>query len=204
MITMNSSTSTITTDLLNQSIVRMDQTTEPSTLDLISSEILDYFERHPERIPLLVFVYALTIIWILYLILYNSRIQGILLSYILQRFYFKDTGQIRFDSLSISFISGSIMFRNLHYTTGSYFVFIRDGCLVFRYWSRTTKKPTVRLKIKLYHLDMQLFNPIRMNSTLENNNIEETQRGSITGYESTVMIIDEYSFVFFSLKKDFS
>lgn len=140
------------------------ETTTPSTIDSISSEILEYFETHREQLPLLIFVYLLTIVWILYLILYNSRVQGLLFSYLLRRFYFKDASQIRFDSFSISFISGAIMFRNLHYTTGSYFVFVRDGCLVFRYWSRRTKKPMKRLLIKLYHMDVQVFNPIRANT----------------------------------------
>jgi hypothetical protein len=156
--------------------------TTPSTLEEISNEILDYFESHREQIPLLVIVYLLTIIWILYLILYNSRIQGIILSHILQRFYFKDAAQIKFDSFSISFISGSIMFRNLHYTTGSYFVFIKDGCLVFRYWSKANKKALIRLKVQLYHLDIQFFSPIRSNILSETTNSnEDLQRGSING-----------------------
>ena len=41
--------------------------TTPSTLEVISNEILDYFDTHREKIPLLVIVYILTIIWILYL-----------------------------------------------------------------------------------------------------------------------------------------
>jgi hypothetical protein len=159
--------------------MKSDSTTTPSTLEVISNEIIDYFETHREQIPLLVIVYLLTIIWILYLILYHSRIQGIILSYILRRFYFKDTAQIKFDSFSISFISGAIMFRNLHYTTGSYFVFIKDGCLVFRYWSKANKKPLIRLKIQLNHLDIQLFSPIRSNTTTEIN--DDLQRGSIAG-----------------------
>ncbi len=156
--------------------------TTPSTLEEISNEILDYFESHREQIPLLVIVYLLTIIWILYLILYHSRIQGIILSHILQRFYFKDASQIKFDSFSISFISGSIMFRNLHYTTGSYFVFIKDGCLVFRYWSKANKKAIIRLKVQLYHLDIQFFSPIRSNILSETTNSnEDLQRSSING-----------------------
>lgn len=157
--------------------------TTPSTLEVISNEIIDYFETHREQIPLLVIVYLLTIIWIIYLILYHSRIQGIILSYILRRFFLKDATQIKFDSFSLSFISGSIMFRNLHYTTGSYFVFVKDGCLVFRYWSKTKSKPIIRLKIKLFHLDIQFFSPIR-SSTLSdsNNNVnDDVQRGSING-----------------------
>jgi hypothetical protein len=156
--------------------------TTPSTLEEISNELRDYLYTHREKIPLLVIVYLLTIIWILYLILYHSRIQGIILSYILRRFYFKDTSQIKFDSFSISFISGSIMFRNLHYMTGSYCVFIRDGCLVFRYWSKENKKPLIRLKIQLNHLDIQFFSPIRSNTTVETNNQnDDAQRGSING-----------------------
>jgi hypothetical protein len=153
--------------------------TTPSTLEVISNELIDYFDTHREKIPLLVIVYLLTIIWILYLILYHSRIQGILLSYILRRFYFKDASQIKFDSFSISFISGSIMFRNVHYATGSYFVFIKDGCLVFRYWSKANKKPLIRLKIQLNYLDIQFFSPIRSSTSTETN--DDLQRGSITG-----------------------
>jgi hypothetical protein len=154
--------------------------TTPSTLAVISNEIITYFDTHREKIPLLVIVYLLTIIWILYLILYHSRIQGIILSYILRRFYFKDTSQIKFDSFSISFISGSIMFRNLHYITGSYCVFIKDGCLVFRYWSKENKKSLIRLKIQLYHLDIQFFSPIRSQTFTEPNNPnDDIQRGSI-------------------------
>ena len=156
--------------------------TTPSTLEVISNEIIDYFDTHREQIPLLVVVYLLTIIWILYLILYHSRIQGIILSNILRRFYFKDSAQIKFDSISISFISGAIMFRNLHYTTGSYFVFVKDGCLVFRYWSRAKNKPTIRLKIKLYHLDIQFFSPIRSHTSTDIvNPTDDLQRGSING-----------------------
>ncbi|CAF3280350.1 unnamed protein product [Rotaria socialis] len=160
--------------------------TTPSTLEVISNEIIDYFETHREQIPLLVIVYLLTIIWIIYLILYHSRIQGIILSYILRRFFFKDATQIKFDSFSISFISGAIMFRNLHYTTGSYFVFVKDGCLVFRYWSKTKAKPIVRLKIKLNHLDIQFFSPIRSSTLSDSNNnnnnlTDDVQRGSMNG-----------------------
>lgn len=156
--------------------------TTPSTLDVISNEIIDYFETHREQIPLLVIVYSLTIVWILYLILYHSRVQGIILSYILRRFYFTDATQMKFDSISISFISGSIMFRNLHYTTGSYFLFVKDGRLVFRYWSRTKSKPLTRLKIKLYHLDILFFSPIRSNTTPDPAApSDDAQRGSVNG-----------------------
>ena len=72
------------------------------------------------------------------------------------------------------------MFRNLHYTTGSYFVFVKDGCLVFRYWSKMKTKPLIRLKIKLYHLDVQFFSPIR-SSTFNDNQTDDLQRGSING-----------------------
>jgi hypothetical protein len=173
------------------------QPTVPSTLEVISNEIIDYFETHREQIPLLVIVYLLTIIWILYLILYHSRIQGIIFSYILRRFFFKDVTQIRFDSFSISFISGAIMFRNLHYTTGNYFVFVKDGCLVFRYWSRTTLKPITRLKIKLYHLDIKFFSPIRSNTLSDMINVADDiqQRGSINGYEHNHICFHQSYFI---------
>ena len=73
------------------------------------------------------------------------------------------------------------MFRNLHYTTGSYFVFIKDGCLVFRYWSKNKTKPLIRLKIKLYHLDIQFFGPIRSHTCSGENQADDLHRGSING-----------------------
>jgi hypothetical protein len=156
--------------------------TTPSTLEVISNEIIDYFGTHREQIPLLAIVYLLTIIWILYLILYNARVQGIILSYILRRFYFKDSSNIKFDSFSISFISGAIKFRNLHYTSGSYFVFVKDGYFLFRYWAKQNKKAVVRLKVQLNHLDVQFFSPIRSNTFLEaNSQNDEMQKGSING-----------------------
>ncbi|CAF4941542.1 unnamed protein product, partial [Rotaria sp. Silwood1] len=53
----------------------------PTTLEMKSNGIIDYIGTHRERIRLLVIVYLLTIIWILYLILYHSRTQGITLFY---------------------------------------------------------------------------------------------------------------------------
>lgn len=156
--------------------------TTPSALESISNELIFYFDTHREKIPLLVIVYILTIVWILYLILYNSRVQGIILSHLLRKFYFRDAAQIKFDSISVSFISGAIMFRNLHYTTGSYCVFVKDGCLVFRYWSRTKQKPLIRLKIQLNHLDIQFFSPIRSNTSPDvHSSTDDAQRGSTAG-----------------------
>lgn len=156
--------------------------TTPSTLESISNELIIYINAHRERIPLLVIVYILTIVWIMYLILYNSRVQGIILSHLLRRFYFRDAAQIKFDSFAVSFISGAIMFRNLHYTTGSYCVFVKDGCLVFRYWSKTKQKPLVRLKIQLNHLDIQFFSPIRSNTSTEvHSTSDDAPRGSTIG-----------------------
>lgn len=157
-------------------------TTTPSTFESISNELIIYINAHREKIPLLIIVYILTIVWILYLILYNSRVQGIILSNLLRRFYFRDAAQIKFDSFSVSFISGAIMFRNLHYTSGSYCVFVKDGCLVFRYWSKTKQKPLVRLKIQLNHLDIQFFSPIRSNAPAEMHSTnDDPSRGSTNG-----------------------
>lgn len=176
-----SSETTMSLNSSNASVMSYSVTT-PSTLEVISNEIIDYFETHREQIPLLITVYLLTIIWIIYLILYNSRVQGKILSYLLRRFYFKDATQFKFDSFSISFISGSIIFRNLHYTTGNYFLFVRDGSLTFRYWSTVKKKSVTRLKIQLNYLDLQFFTPMRGNTSSEiNNSNEDLHKGSTLG-----------------------
>lgn len=148
-------------------------TVDNSSSESITDEIIEYFEQHQERIPLLLFVYVLTIVWIVYCILYNSRVQGRLISYFLQRFYFKDAAQISFDSFSVRFISGSILFRNLSYSTGNYFLFVRDGSLLFRYWSRETKNDLTRLSIVLNKADLCFFGPFPR-STENSSNVEQT------------------------------
>jgi hypothetical protein len=37
-------------------------------------------------------------------------------------------------SLSISFLSGKIMFRGVHYVTIDYMVYVQDGWITFSYW----------------------------------------------------------------------
>ena len=178
---MQSSFQTTLPSMSSKSFNITDSTT-PSTLESISNELIIYINAHRERIPLLVIVYILTIVWIMYLILYNSRVQGIILSQLLRRFYFRDAAQIKFDSFCVSFISGAIMFRNLHYTSGSYCVFVKDGRLVFRYWAKGKQKPLVRLKIQLNHLDIQFFSPIRSNTSTEMHSTnDDAPRGSTTG-----------------------
>jgi hypothetical protein len=53
-------------------------------------------------------------------------------------------------SLSVSFLSGKIMFRGVHYVTVDYMMYIQDGCITFAYWKPqfvTEKNKKERLNI---------------------------------------------------------
>ncbi|XP_076446239.1 bridge-like lipid transfer protein family member 1 isoform X6 [Babylonia areolata] len=70
--------------------------------------------------------------WTIYLTYYNSRVIGLILTAILNRFI-KD-GHIRLGSFSFSVLSGKLMFRDVHLITEDFSVRIQIGWIIFRWW----------------------------------------------------------------------
>ncbi|KAK4300608.1 hypothetical protein Pmani_027192 [Petrolisthes manimaculis] len=76
--------------------------------------------------------------WSIYIILFNARVQGTILTTILRRFV--KSGDLTIGSFSLSVLSGKIMFRNVIYVTEDYSLRIVDGILKFRYWLPYVKR----------------------------------------------------------------
>lgn len=99
--------------------------------------------------------------WIVYIAYYNSRVVGYIITKLLNRFVIRDgyvkVGKLRISELSVSkrilndiywfyccalfagsltlsALSGKIMFRDIVYITTDYSFRIQDGWLIFRWW----------------------------------------------------------------------
>lgn len=116
----------------------------------------------------LLFLLLVSLIWLTYCIYYHSRLFGFIITQIANHAiiprYFADKGsnakgkpQYHFHvgSLSISVISGKIMFRDLSLITADYTVRTQDGFIIFRWWLPYVPKD-VR-KTDLSHSDTRLF-----------------------------------------------
>ncbi|XP_074650444.1 bridge-like lipid transfer protein family member 1 [Tubulanus polymorphus] len=71
--------------------------------------------------------------WVVYITYYNSRILGLILTALLNKFM-KNYGHFQFGSFSFSVLSGKIMFRDVHYITEDYSIKVMDGWIIFRWW----------------------------------------------------------------------
>ncbi|KAG7156508.1 Transmembrane protein, partial [Homarus americanus] len=96
------------------------------------------FPQQNPDLGYLVLSLLVAISWSIYTILFNSRVQGSILTAILRRFV--KTGDLTIGSFSLSVLSGKIMFRNVVYVTEDYNLRIVDGILKFRYWLPYAKR----------------------------------------------------------------
>ncbi|ESO89448.1 hypothetical protein LOTGIDRAFT_234295 [Lottia gigantea] len=71
--------------------------------------------------------------WTIYLTYYHSRVMGVIIGVILNRFY-PYYGHIKFGSFSFSVLSGKIMFRDFHIITEDYSLRMQFGWIIFRWW----------------------------------------------------------------------
>jgi hypothetical protein len=110
-------------------------------------------------------------------------------------------------SLSISFISGKLMFRGVHYVTTDYMLYIQDGWITFAYWkpqyqkkdksiTKNSKDPntttinnkkTARLNIFLCNFQLHYYNSFKNKFTddLINNHQQQQQQQQNDGTNVT-------------------
>ena len=129
----------------------------------IDEYYLNLRDQTNDNLGLYLFCCSICVIWTVYVLFFNSRVIGVLLTFVIN-FYlrrrqrqqqqqqqlgasinvgvgdeatFTDLSQpvwIKIRSVSISFLSGKIMFRGVHYVTLDYMLYIQDGWLTFAYW----------------------------------------------------------------------
>lgn len=132
----------------------------------IDEYYLNLKDQTNDNLGLYLFCCSICVIWTVYVLFFNSRVIGALLTLAIN-FYLRrrrrqqlnsggglssnedgggvsennggggDSSQpvwIKIRSVSISFLSGKIMFRGVHYVTLDYMLYIQDGWLTFAYW----------------------------------------------------------------------
>lgn len=72
------------------------------------------------------FVWILSMVWVCYVVFYNSRLTGFIITKIVNYLFIKN-GYFKIGSFSFAAISGKIMFRDLVYINDDYSIRIQDG-----------------------------------------------------------------------------
>lgn len=138
----------------------------------------------------LLFLLLMSLVWVTYCVYYNSRVVAYIVTLVMNGLiiprYF-DGGQkskgkkcepiyVRFGSLSISFISGKMMFRDVVLATSDYSLRVQDGLLIFRWWLPYAPKDVrrtdlshsdSRLGIVLNGFELHIYNRSQLYSRLE-------------------------------------
>lgn len=111
--------------------------------------------------------------WVIYITYYNSRIIGYIITKIVNRFVKK--GYIKLGSLSVSVLSGKIMFRDVAFINEDYTIRAQDGWLIFRWWYPYVHKEITedfshsdtRLSLLLNGFELHMYNRSQLYARLE-------------------------------------
>ncbi|CAG4943461.1 unnamed protein product [Colias eurytheme] len=115
-----------------------------------------------------------SILWIVYITYYNSRVLGFILTRLINRFYFQDEN-FKIGSFTLNALSGKIMFRDIVYINYDYTLRIQDGYLIFRWWRSYVPKDVsedlshsdTRLSIMLNGFELHFYNRCELYHELE-------------------------------------
>ncbi|CAG0914383.1 unnamed protein product [Notodromas monacha] len=117
------------------------------------------------QFPLLLVAILLAIFWCTYIAFYNSRVIGSILTYGLKRF-FGSGAELVIGSISLSILSGKLIFRNVVYITPDFTVRVQDGGFKFRWWkpykpkaiNEDMSREDCRLFIEINGLELHIYN----------------------------------------------
>ncbi|XP_036364401.1 transmembrane protein KIAA1109 homolog isoform X4 [Octopus sinensis] len=104
---------------------------------MMSNANSSLFERIEDELPQsslywLLIALCAVMMWTIYITYYNSRVLGLILTVILNKFV--HFGHVKFGSFSFSVLSGKIMFRDVHLVTEDFSVRVQYGWAIFRWW----------------------------------------------------------------------
>ncbi|XP_035231560.1 transmembrane protein KIAA1109-like [Stegodyphus dumicola] len=116
---------------------------------------------------------SLAMSWVIYITYYNSRVIGYILTKVLNRF--SKHGYIKVGSLSISILSGKVMFRDVAYINEDCTWRAQDGWIIFRWWYPYVRKEIsedlshsdTRLSLLLNGFELHVYNRSQLYSRLE-------------------------------------
>ncbi|XP_055681343.1 bridge-like lipid transfer protein family member 1 isoform X2 [Lutzomyia longipalpis] len=115
-----------------------------------------------------------SIIWVIYITFYHSRVMGYFITKLANRLFIK-AAYFRIGSLTLNPLAGKIMFRDIVYICFDYTIRIQDGYFIFRWWRAYVPKDVsedlshsdTRLSVMLNGLEMHVYNRCDLYSKLE-------------------------------------
>lgn len=154
------------------SVVDEDETPGNATIDNIRQIITEM--KMDIHMFWLIFSLASTIIWIIYITFYNSRLIGLVLTKLINRVYFKGDF-FRIGSLTFNPLAGKIMFRDLIYVNCDYSIRVQDGYMIFRWWriyvpkdvSEDLSHSDTRLSVMLNGFEWHIYNRSSLYANME-------------------------------------
>ncbi|EAT39350.1 AAEL008845-PA, partial [Aedes aegypti] len=115
-----------------------------------------------------------SIIWVVYITFYNSRLFGYVITKLVNRLFVRGA-YFKIGSLNVNPLAGKIMFRDFVYVTYDYTVRVQDGYFIFRWWRSYVPKDVsedlshsdTRLSIMLNGFELHVYNRSDLYAKLE-------------------------------------
>ncbi|XP_021700280.1 uncharacterized protein KIAA1109 isoform X7 [Aedes aegypti] len=115
-----------------------------------------------------------SIIWVVYITFYNSRLFGYVITKLANRLFVRGA-YFKIGSLNVNPLAGKIMFRDFVYVTYDYTVRVQDGYFIFRWWRSYVPKDVsedlshsdTRLSIMLNGFELHVYNRSDLYAKLE-------------------------------------
>ncbi|XP_038111246.1 transmembrane protein KIAA1109 isoform X3 [Culex quinquefasciatus] len=115
-----------------------------------------------------------SIVWVVYITFYNSRVFGYFITKLVNRLFIKGA-YFKIGSLNVNPLAGKIMFRDVVYVNYDYTVRVQDGYFIFRWWRSYVPKDVsedlshsdTRLSVMLNGLELHIYNRSDLYAKLE-------------------------------------
>uniref|UniRef100_A0A182PCZ3 Bridge-like lipid transfer protein family member 1 C-terminal domain-containing protein n=1 Tax=Anopheles epiroticus TaxID=199890 RepID=A0A182PCZ3_9DIPT len=115
-----------------------------------------------------------SIVWMVYITFYNSRLVGCIITKLANRLYVRGA-YFKIGSLSLNPLAGKIMFRDVVYVCFDYTVRVQDGYFIFRWWRSYVPKDVsedlshsdTRLSVMLNGFEVHIYNRSDLYARLE-------------------------------------
>ncbi|XP_058820213.1 bridge-like lipid transfer protein family member 1 isoform X3 [Topomyia yanbarensis] len=136
----------------------------------------------------LLFSLISSIIWVVYITFYNSRLFGYCITKLVNRLFIKGA-YFKIGSLNVNPLAGKIMFRDVVYVCYDYTVRVQDGYFIFRWWRSYVPKDVsedlshsdTRLSVMLNGFELHVYNRSDLYAKIE----------KIFGLKSSILIPTE-------------
>ncbi|XP_053696625.1 bridge-like lipid transfer protein family member 1 [Sabethes cyaneus] len=122
----------------------------------------------------LLFSLISSIVWVVYITFYNSRLFGYCITKLVNRLFVRGA-YFKIGSLNVNPLAGKIMFRDVVYVCYDYTVRVQDGYFIFRWWRSYVPKDVsedlshsdTRLSVMLNGFELHVYNRSDLYAKLE-------------------------------------